>query len=182
MPAKQGKPINLGIPDPSAAAGGPPPPGMMGAGGPPAPSPLPGDGGGGPPPGDGGGAPGGPPAPSGDLGAGENMNYPELHIAGLPDGSGLEDLPEEGHARIHYKVTSRGKEKGKGGKEKGKTKHHASLEVHHIQPEGDGKQKESEADGIRKKAQQFFQAEDQGARQLPGGAEGAGAPGSEMPG
>jgi hypothetical protein len=179
MPGKKGQPINLGIPDPSAAAGppgagGPPPPDAMGGGGPP-PGP--------PPPGDGGGAPpGGPPPPSGDLGAGENMNYPELHIAGLPDGSGLEDLPDEGHARIHYKVTSRGKEKGKGGKDKGKTKHHASLEVHHIQPEGDGKQKESEADGIRKKAQQFFQAEDQGARQPPGGAEGAGAPGSEMPG
>jgi hypothetical protein len=110
------------------------------------------------------------------------MNYPELNIAGLGDESGLQDLPEEGHARIHYKVTSRGKHKAKHGKDKGKHKHDATLEVHHIQPEGDGKQKESEADGIRKKAQQFFEAEDQGARQPPGGAEGAGAPGSEMPG
>lgn len=110
------------------------------------------------------------------------MNFPELAISGLPDGSGLEDLPDEGHARIHYKVTGRGKSSSKHGKDKGQTKHHANLEVHHLTPEGDGKGKESEADGIRKKAKQFFQAEDQGARQAPEGAEGGGAPSSQMPG
>jgi hypothetical protein len=171
-----GKTIPLGVPDPSAAPPGAvpsgPPPGGMDTGGPPP----------GPPP-EGDGGPGGPPVPDGGLGAGaENLNFPELHVDGLDDSSGIQDLPDEGHARVHYKVTSRGKHKGKHGKDKGKDKHHVSMEIHHITPESDGKGKKSEADGIRAKAKQFFQAEDAGARQPPGGAEGAGAPGSEMPG
>jgi hypothetical protein len=165
-----GKQINLGVPDPNAAPpGAGPPPGGMGAGGPP-PGPAP----------DGGG--GGPPAPDGGLGAGaENMNFPELHVDGLDEGSGIQDLPDEGHARIHYKVTGRGSSTDKHGKHKGKKKHHVSMEVHHITPEGDGKQKESEADGIRQKAKQFFQAEDAGSRAAAQGGDSGGAPSSEMP-
>jgi hypothetical protein len=105
------------------------------------------------------------------------MDYPELNIDGLEDGSGLEDLPDEGHARIHYKVTNKGKHQEKGGKHKGKTKHHATLEVHHITPEAKSGEKESEADTIRKKAKQFFESADQG----PPGGEDRG-PTSEMPG
>jgi hypothetical protein len=174
-----GKTIPLGIPDPSSAptlggmsTGGP----SSGGGGPPPPAP---DGGGD----GGGGAPGGPPTPDGGLGAGsENMNFPELHVAGLDDSSGIQDLPDEGHARVHYKVTSRGKHKSKHGKDKGKDKHDVSMEIHHITPESDGKGKKSEADGIRDKAKQFFQAEDAGARQPPQGGDAGGAPSSEMPG
>lgn len=110
------------------------------------------------------------------------MNFPELHVDGLPDGSGIENLPDEGHARIHYKVTGRGKTTEKHGKNKGKAKHHVSMDVHHITPEDDGKGKKSEADGIRDKAKQFFQAEDAGSRQAPQGADVGGAPSSQMPG
>jgi hypothetical protein len=122
------------------------------------------------PPGGGGGE--GPQAP--ESPSSQNMDFPELHIDGLDDGSGLEDLPDEGHARIHYKVTGKGKRSDKHGKDKGKTKHHATLEIHHITPEGNGK-KPSEADTIRDKAKKFFETEDQGGTP-------AEQPDSEMPG
>jgi hypothetical protein len=148
-----GKQINLGVP--------------MGAG--PGPGPL---AMGTAPPGGGGGEGGG-----GDTPSSQNMDYPELHIDGLPDGSGLEDLPDEGHARIHYKVTGKGKRSDKHGPHKGKSKHHATLEVHHITPEGGSGGKKSEADGIREKAKKYFESQDQG----PPGGEDEG-PTSEMPG
>jgi len=122
------------------------------------------------PPGGGGGE--GPQAPE-TPGAAE-QDFPQLHIDGLDDGSGLEDMPEEGHARIHYKVTDKGHHHDKKSK---KRKHHATLEVHHITPEGDGQPKESEDDKIRKSAKQFFESEDQGP---PGGRDVG--PNSEMPG
>lgn len=128
-----------------------------------------------PPPAAGGGGEGG---EGPETGSSQNMDYPELHLDGLPDESGLEGLPDEGHARIHYKVTKRGKESAKHGKEKGKNKHSATLEVHHITPEG-GEPKKSEADTIRDKAQKYFQSQDQGGSP-PGGADMG--PTSEMPG
>lgn len=129
-----------------------------------------------------GAGPGGPPPPGGEGGqapeepSSQNMDFPELHIDGLDEGSGLEDLPDEGHARIHYKVTSKGKRSERGGKDKGKAKHHATLEVHHITPEAGAGQKPSEADTIRDKAKKFFQTQDQGGTPAEEG------PGSEMPG
>ena len=131
----------------------------------------------GPPP---GGGPGGPPPGGGEgpqapeMESSQNMDYPELHIGDLDEGSGLEDLPDEGHARVHYKVTDKGKHHDKKSK---KAKHHATLEIHHITPESSGP-KQSEADQIRDKAKKFFESEDQGA---PAPGERS-SPNSEMPG
>jgi len=148
-----GKQINLGVP--------------MGGGPGPGPLAFPQA-----PPGGGGGE--GPKAP--EEPSSQDLDYPQLHIDGLDDGSGLEDMPEEGHARVHYKVTDKGKRHDKQSK---KNKHHATLEIHHITPEGGAGEKESEDDKIRKSAKQFFESEDQGARGAPPGEKG---PNSEMPG
>jgi hypothetical protein len=106
------------------------------------------------------------------------MNYPELNIGDLDPNSGLDSLPEEGHAKIHYKITSRGKHTPKHGPDKGKEKHSATLEVHHITPEGGSGQKESEQDTVRKKAKSFFNEEDEKAKAPKEAQE----PDSMMPG
>jgi hypothetical protein len=152
-PGGGGKTVNLGVP--------------MGGGPGPGPLAFPQA-----PPGGGGGE--GPQAP--ETGGTQDMDFPQLHVGDLDEGSGLEDLPEEGHARIHYKVTDKGTHHDKKSKKK---KHHATLEVHHITPESSGS-KESEADTIRNKAKKFFEAEDQtGGGPAPG--EGK-EPTSQMPG
>jgi hypothetical protein len=148
-----GKQINLGVPMGGGQGPGPLAMGMA-------------------PPGGGGGE--GPQAP--ESPGSQEMDFPELHIDGLDDGSGLEDLPDEGHARVHYKVTAKGKHSHKHGPGKGKAKHHATLEIHHLTPESGGGKKTSEADTIRDKAKKFFETEDQGGTPAEEG------PDSEMPG
>jgi len=152
------KTVNLGVP----AGGGEGPGALAFIGG-----AMPGAGPGGPPP------PGGEGATAPDEASTQNMDFPQLHIGDLDEGSGLEDLPDEGHARVHYKVTDRGKHHDKKSK---KAKHHATLEIHHITPEAGAGHKPSEADTIRDKAKKYFETQDQGGTPAEEG------PSSEMPG
>lgn len=149
------KKINLGVPDEMSALAMPTSPGSVGG---PDGSAGPGDG--------------------GSQSAGPAMSYPELHADNLDPESGIEGLPDEGDAQVHYKVTNRGKHTVKHGKNKGKEKHSVSMEIHHMTPSGSGAPQESEGDQVRKSARSFFQGEDQAKQKSKAEAE----PDSTMPG
>jgi hypothetical protein len=89
------------------------------------------------------------------VGSDDEEGVPSLNIHDHDDPR-LCDMPDEGEAKIKYKVKSREhREHNEGGKKK--HKYSVSLAVHHIEPpENKKKDQPNGMDGARKSAKDYF--------------------------